>query len=1029
MCHPGMSNFYKLKTDAMKRRITLLVIILFAQCSILLSQNNTTVKGAIKDERGSPLPGVTVTIKGTTNAAISDVNGLYSISVPSNATLVYSFIGYDSKEEIVNGRSEINVSLTPNVKQLESVVVIGYGSQKKKDITTAISTVSVKDVSQRPVVNTAEVLAGKAPGVQVFNASGAPGGGNLSVRIRGLSSPNGTEPVYVIDGVIVRSTESLDPNNIESISVLKDASAAGIYGSLGATNGVVLITTKKGTKGQTKVDVNMYTGKQQIVKKLDMLNADQFKSLMNDEYANIGQSAPSLPSNFTANNNWQDLVYRKATQSGVNVGLSGGSDKGTFYLGLGAINQDGIINGTNFKRYSINLNLEQSMKSWLTVGTNIAYNRSDGRTVNDNSSANHGGVVLSALYTPPIVPVFNSTGMYQNNSDNSSNPLDDIYSNDNHYIKNNLLGNVHAEITLPFNIKYRSQLGIALNNYNTDSFTNPLTNQGASQVNGIGSSESNETFRYTWDNTLSWSTVINKKHNLSVVAGTSAIEEKYTDSYLYGTGFPAGVTTLNAASANKSISTFKTNYTVASYFGRVNYAFEDKYLLAASIRADGSSRSGINNQWGYFPTVSGAWRISREDFLKDNTFIYDLKIRAGFGEVGNLPQTLYNSYSALNPAAYLFGGNSSSGYAPGNPLGNPDLKWETTKGINLGFDLSVLNDRLSLSADYYSKKTTDFIFPVTFNTAVSGSANQGAYNLSNKGLELSLTGRIITGENFSWTATVNASFNKNIVNGIPQVLDNSGKKVDQVFQFGGIAFGGSGNATNLTIVKNGLPLGSFYGYQYAGVDPATGNALYKTASGGTTAAPATTDQTSLGSGLPKAVYGFTNTVSYKNLSLDFLIDAVTGNKVFDATRVETEGMYISGNASTAVLKRWRNPGDKTDVPAAVYGGTNSAGVSTILPSSRFIENGAFVRLKSLSLSYNVKNAFFDKQGIKLRVYATAQNLVTITKYKGYYPEVNAFSSSSQNGSTLGSPSSTAIGIDYGTYPQTKIYTAGINLSF
>jgi TonB-dependent SusC/RagA subfamily outer membrane receptor len=314
-----MSNFYKLKTDAMKRRITLLVIILFAQCSILLAQNNTTVKGAIKDERGSPLPGVTVTIKGTTNAAISDVNGLYSISVPSNATLVYSFIGYDSKEEIVNGRSEINVSLTPNVKQLESVVVIGYGSQKKKDITTAISTVSVKDVSQRPVVNTAEVLAGKAPGVQVFNASGAPGGGNLSVRIRGLSSPNGTEPVYVIDGVIVRSTESLDPNNIESISVLKDASAAGIYGSLGATNGV---------------------------KKLDMLNADQFKSLMNDEYANIGQSAPSLPSNFTANNNWQDLVYRKATQSGVNVGLSGGSDKGTFYLGLGAINQDGIINGT-----------------------------------------------------------------------------------------------------------------------------------------------------------------------------------------------------------------------------------------------------------------------------------------------------------------------------------------------------------------------------------------------------------------------------------------------------------------------------------------------------------------------------------------------------------------------------------------------------------------------------------------------------------------------------------------------------------
>jgi len=1017
----------------MKRKITLLVVILLAQCSILLAQNNVTVKGTVKDERGTPFTGVTVTIKGTTNATAADVNGFYSISAPANSTLVYSFLGYDSKEELVNGRTEINVTLTPNVKQLESVVVIGYGSQKKKDITTAISTVSVKDVSQRPVVNTAEVLAGKAPGVQVFNASGAPGAGNLSVRIRGLSSPNGTEPVYVIDGVVVRSTESLDPNNIESISVLKDASAAGIYGSLGATNGVVLITTKKGVKGQAKVDINMYTGSQQIVKKLNLLNADQYKSLIADEYTNAGQSVPTLPSNFTANNNWQDLVYRKAPQSGINVGLSGGSDKGTFYLGLGAINQDGIIYGTNFKRYSINLNLEQAMKSWLTVGTNIAYNRSDGRTVNDNNSANHGGTVLSALYTPPIVPVFASNGLYQGNSDNSSNPLDDIYSNDNHYRKNSLLGNVHAEITLPFNIKYRSQFGISLNDYDNDAFTNPLTNQGASQVNGIGSSENNSTFRYTWDNTLTYSTIINQKHSITAVAGTSAIEEKYTDSYLYGTGFPAGVTTLNAASANKTISTFKTDYTVMSYFARVNYAYADKYLLAASIRADGSSRAGINNQWGYFPTVSAAWRISREDFLKDNTFIYDFKVRAGYGEVGNLPQTLYNSYSALNPAAYLFGGTSNSGYAPGNPLGNPDLKWETTKGINLGFDLSVLNDRLSLSADYYSKKTTDFIFPVTFNTAISGAANQGAYNLpgyvSNKGIELALTGRIVTGTSFSWTAGVNASFNKNVVNGIPQILDNSGNKVDQVFQFGGIAFGGNGNATNLTIVKNGLPLGSFYGYQYAGVDPANGNALYKTANGGTTATPANSDQTALGSGLPKAIYGFTNSLTYKNVSLDFLIDAVTGNKVFDATRVETEGMYISGNASTAVLKRWRNPGDITDVPAAVYGGTNSAGASTILPSSRFIENGAFLRLKSLSLSYNFKNSFFDKQGIKLRVYATAQNLFTITKYKGYYPEVNAFSSSSQSGSTLGSPSSTAIGIDYGTYPQTKIYTAGINVSF
>jgi TonB-linked SusC/RagA family outer membrane protein len=1015
----------------MKKKLTLIVVMLLTGCALALAQ--TKVSGVVKDDQGITLPGVTVTEKGTTNAVTTDANGKYTITATGNGTLVFSFIGFDVQEQPINNRSEIDLSLTTTNKQLNEVVVVGYGSQKKKDITSAISTVSTKDVSSRPIVNTSEVLDGKAAGVQVFNASGAPGGGNFSVRIRGASSPNGSEPLYVVDGVVVPNTQSVDPNSIESISVLKDASAAGIYGSLGATNGVVLITTKKGVKGQTKVEINMYTGKQQIIKKLDMLNAQQYKDLLTDEYTNAGQSVPAYPTNFTANNNWQDLTYRTANQSGINVGMSGGSEKGTFYLGLGDLNQDGIINGTNFKRYSVNLNLEHQMKSWLNVGTNISYNRQDGRTVNDNNSANHGGAVLAALYTPPIVPIYDANGMYQNNIDNSSNPLDDIYANENHYVKNNLLGNAHAEITLPYQIKFRSQLGISLNNYNTDNFTNPLLDQGASQVNGIGSSENNETFRYTWDNTLTYSTTINNVHSITAVIGTSAIEEKYTDSYLYGTGFPAGVTTLNAASANKSISSYKTDWTTNSYFGRLNYSYNDKYLLTASLRADGSSRAGINNQWGYFPAVSGAWRISHEDFLKNNNFISDLKLRAGYGEVGNLPQTLYNSYSTLNPAAYLFGGNSASGYNPTNPAGNPDLKWESTKGLNIGFDLSVLHDRLSLSADYYSKKTTDFIFPVVISTAEGGAANLKNTNLPgyvlNRGIEFSITGRIIAEHDFTWTATLNASFNKNTVNGIPQILDANGNKVDQTFPFGGIAFGGSGNATNLSIVKNGLPLGAFYGYQFAGVDPATGNALYKTASGGTTVNPTSNDQTYLGSGLPKAVYGFANSINYKNFGLDFLFDAVAGNKVFDATRVETEGMYISGNASTAVLNRWKKPGDITDVPAPYYGGTNSAGVSTILPSSRFIENGAFVRLKSLSLSYLIPGSSLQKQGIKIRVFATAQNLFTITKYKGYYPEVNAFSSSSQSGGTLGAPSSTAIGIDYGTYPQTKTYTAGLNVSF
>lgn len=1016
----------------MRTKVTLFIICLLCSVSVAMAQN-ITIKGDVKDSQGLPIPGASVKVVNSTVGAITDGKGSYTISAPGNAILSFSFISYKTLEEPVNNRTNIRVKLLDDNQQLNEVVVVGFGTQKKKDITSAIATISVKDVSSRPIVNTSEVLAGKAPGIQVSNGSGAPGGGNFSVRVRGASSPNGAEPIYVIDGVVVNNTGSLDPNSIESISVLKDASAAGIYGSLGATNGVVLITTKKGSAGQTRVEVNTYTGKQQIIKKLDLLNAAQYKDLMTDEYKNAGQNVPDYPANFTANNNWQDLTYRTANQSGINVGVSGGTDKGTFYLGVGKLKQDGIVYGTNYDRYSLNLNLEQKMKTWLSVGTNVAYNRGNGRVVNTNSSANHGGTILSALYTPPIVPIYNANGQYQANSDNTSNPLDDIYSNQNHYVTNNLLGNVHTEITLPFNLKFRSQLGVSLNNYNNDTFTDPLLNQGASQVGGIGSSSNNETFRYTWDNTLTYNKVIGEKHTITAVIGTSAIEEKYTNSYLSGTGFPPGVTTLNAASANKAISTYKTDWTSNSYFGRVNYGYADKYLLTASLRADGSSRAGINNRWGYFPAVSGAWRISNEDFLKDNRVIKDLKLRVGYGEVGNLPQTLYNSFSALNPAAYLFGGNSVSGYNPANPLGNPDLKWETTKGLNIGSDITVLGDRLSLSVDYYSKKTTDFIFPVTFGTATAGNANTGAFNLpgnvSNKGIEFSISGKIITGKEFNWTASVNASFNKNRVNGIPQLTSSTGAPVDQTFPFGGISFGGNSNTTNLSIVKNGLPLGAFYGFQYAGVDPANGNALYKSANGGTTAKPTSADETYLGSGLPTGVYSFSNSFSYKNFSLDFLVDAVTGNKVYNATRMETEGMYLAGNASTAVLNRWRNPGDITDIPAAVFGGTNSAGTSVLLPSSRFIENGAFVRLKSVSLSYKIKNSTLDKHNISVTVYATAQNLITVTKYKGYYPEVSAFSGSAQSNGSLGSPSSTAVGIDYGTYPQTRTYIAGLNVAF
>ena len=459
------------------------------------------VKGTIKDLSGVTIPGASIKVKDTDKGTTSGADGSFSIRVAPNATLVFSNVGYAAQEIAVSGRTDLTISMTPSSSQLNDVVVIGYGSQKRKDITSAISTVSVKDVSSRPVISTSEVLAGKAPGVQVVQPSGAPGA-DFTVRIRGIGSPNGNEPVYVIDGVIADNTSSLDPNTIESISVLKDASAAGIYGSAGSTNGVVLITTKSGSKGKTRTEISAYTGVQQITKKLKMLNGTQYLSLMNDEYTNAGTALPNIPSTFTANNNWQDLVYHTAPQTGANASFSGGSEKGTWYLGLGYLNQDGIVHTSNFVRYSVNMKLEQNMNSWLSVGAHISYNRANTTTIPDGASAQHGGTVLAALTTPPIVPVKDSLGVYTANFDGTANPIGNIYDNQNNKVLNDVLGDVHLEIKLPFDLKFRTQFGVSLNNFNYNYFLNPFNNSYGQSLKGQGINESQEIFHYTWDNIL-----------------------------------------------------------------------------------------------------------------------------------------------------------------------------------------------------------------------------------------------------------------------------------------------------------------------------------------------------------------------------------------------------------------------------------------------------------------------------------------------------------------------------------------------
>jgi TonB-linked SusC/RagA family outer membrane protein len=982
------------------------------------------ITGIVTGVANEPLVSVSVRVKGTDLGTSTDNKGEYSLTVEQNANLLFSYIGYADKEIKVNGQNVINVQLSPSDKILDQAVVIGYGSQKKKDITSAISTIDTKDISSRPIISAVDAITGKAPGVQVLSPSGQPGA-DLSVRVRGVGSPNGGEPLYVVDGVLANDIRTIDPNTIESISVLKDASAAGIYGAAGSTNGVVMITTKQGARGKSRVDASVYTGMQQIVKKIPVLNNQQWLSLQTE----IQGAAPTIPSYYnltTTNNNWQDMVYHHAMQTGANVGVSGGSEKGTYYFGGGYLNQDGIMRGTNFQRYSVKLSIDQNANNWLRLGGNVSYNRSNQRTVTQNASAQNGGAVMSALITPQYIPVFMpagspNPGVYGYSSFYSGeNPISDIYNNSNKTIANNLLGNAFAEIKLPFGIKYRSQLNVILENSKYDKFLDPYKSLTGMAYQGQGNSTYSEVFRWAWDNTLSYTHTFGL-HSISVMAGTSALNETIALSNQSGQGFASSsVQTLNGASNNLSVNTENFQWSTNSYFGRINYAFNDKYLIAATLRADGSSRLGFNTHWGTFPAASVGWKVSKEDFMQNVNWMQDLKIRAGWGETGNLPPytMLYPAYTLLSAGApYLYSaGSASPGVIPSNQGGNPNLKWESAQQTNIGFDAGFLNSRLTLSADYYYKKVKDMIFtnqlPLTTGGLIS-AINMPGYDI-NKGFEFSIDAGVVREKDFSWDLMLNMSFNNNKISGLDTAI---------TYQTGGVNVGGSKAPIYTGIIKNGYSLGTFWGYIAEGVDPQTGNFKYSA------------NPTDLGNALPKYTFGITSTFRYKGFTLQLLFDGVHGNKIYDETRMEIEALSGYANESAAVLGRWEKPGDNTSIPRALGNGTTNAIPAALLQSqisSNYVEDGSFFRLRNTTLGYEFNGSKLKQLGVaSIRLYATAQNLFTITKYKGYYPEINSFGQGTNNLATHANegPTLLALGVDNGTYPAAKTYIVGLNIQF
>ncbi|MET4082518.1 TonB-linked SusC/RagA family outer membrane protein [Pedobacter sp. UYP30] len=987
----------------MKKLCTILILLCTFGCSAVFAQTTTQVNGVVKDEKDLPIPGVSILISGTKIGTTSNTDGTFTISAPANATLLFSFLGYKTKEVPVAGKTTLNVTLSESASNLNDVVVIGYGSVKRKNLNFATSEVTSKSIEDRPVTNFQQALQGRAAGVQVSQPSGKPGTG-LTLRVRGYGSLNGSnDPLYVIDGVQTLSNDGINPNDIENITILKDASATAIYGANGA-NGVVLITTKSGTANKPQISVDAYYGSQNISKKLDVLNAKDFAVLINEERTNVGQQ-PFITdvNNLPFNTNWQNEIYRSGVQQNYQLSASGGSDKYKYYLSAGWNGENGTLAPAGFGRYSIRFNQSANLLPKLKVGSNFTISRINSVDVPDNARVNNGGVVLSALTTPPNIPVRNADGTYPPNPYQAlENPVAITQGIDSKSFTNKVLGNVFAEYELPLNLKLRSTFGVEANDGRDDYFVDPfLTGQGRAQK-GFASAKSNNELIWQNENILSYNQTFNKVHSIDAIAGVTFRESNYTGTSLSGKNFAnSAIKTVNGASEKLDASSNNSSWAYLSYLARVIYTYNDKYTVTGSIRADGSSRFGANQRYGYFPAASIGWRISQESFLKDVSWLNQLKLRYGYGSNGNSAGIGDFSYLARYGVGYNYPIDNKT--QPGTittSIANEDLKWEVNTQSNLGFDLSIFNNRVNFTADAYIRKTTDALVnrPLPSQTGY-GSITQNVGSLQNRGIELALNTVNLARKNFNWETDVVFSLNRNKVTNI---LGQS------------ILSGGVGDNGSATITEAGKPVSSFYGYISDGVDAQTGNINYRDLNGDGKITDA--DRTIIGNPNPKFQAGINNRLSGYGFDLSFLFDGVYGNQVYNATRIETEGMSGPKNASTAVLNRWEKPGDITDIPRAAFGDPDK---NSTRNSTRFIESGSFIKLRDVTFGYDLTKAIKTNNILKsARIYVSGRNLFTITNYKGYDPEV------SKNG---GDPFQQ--GIDYGTYPQVRTLVFGINAKF
>ena len=972
------------------------------------NQRTRKISGTVTDGQGEALVGVSIKVEDSTTGTITDLNGAWTLNVPADSRLTFTYIGYFPQTIRVSAdKSVYNITMTEDNQLLEEVVVIGYGSMKRKDITTSVSVVSTSDIDERPLIDAAQALQGKAAGVQVVQPSGAPGTG-MSIRVRGATSVQASnEPLYVVDGIPSDNISGLSPNDIESIQVLKDASSAAIYGAR-AANGVVLITTKRGKAGTPQVKLSAYAGISMLGKKIDALNTEQYKELMKELRA-VSSVAPDIPESEHRYTDWTDLFFKTGITQNYQLSLSNGTDKLQYFVSGGFSDEQGIVDKAKFQRYNFRTNIDSQQTKWLKLALNFSYSHTLGSWVNENSSSMRSGSILSVINTPPFMQKWDpeNPGQYDESA-YGSRILNPLAANDpdNTTTTDYLKGSLGLVFDLAKGLQFKSTFGINLSNEHWDYFLDPNTTSDGRASKGRVEESYSRNLEWLWENILTYDRSFNK-HNLSLMGGATQQRAIANGASLAGFDLSASYPDLHSIAAANQIdkdacTSYASAWSLASFLGRVAYNYDSKYLMTVNFRADGSSRFAPGHRWGYFPSVSAGWRISSEKFMQPlQEVVNDMKIRVGWGMngnqsgIGNYDYLAIMSASRVTPTTdNLYPGMAIAPYS----AANTELTWEKTTQWNAGIDVSMFNSRLTFSLDAYYKKTTDLLLTVSLpdNVNLPGGITRNDGEMTNKGMELALSSQNFTGA-FKWSTDFNISFNRN-------KLTKLG--LNKVYYYAEMYE----TRENAIILKEGLPLGTFFGYVSEGVDPETGDIIYKDLNDNGVIDP--NDRTTIGCAQPDFIYGMTNTFSYKGFSLSVFLQGSQGNDIFNASRIDMEGMIDFRNQSTAVLDRWKRPGMITDIPRV-------GNVENIHNSTRFVEDGSYLRLKTITLSYDFQPKWLKKISLsKLQAYVTGQNLLTFTNYKGYDPEVNAYGSDA-----------VAQGVDYGTYPQSKAVIFGLNVEF